>query len=890
MLAALTLAVLLTSPSAQEATFERKVGDQTVKVAWPAAEPIPSFWPRLEKNGWSVAARPDGTITQPFMIDGKWADVRKVLESTADDPEAATWRVKVFVLGASDVLDTQPYLRRRFLGMLKPDLDRLNQSLALFAQSVEAKSRKRLKVQIDLEVDRETAYYTLSSADATPWGKAHVDYLIPRVNGHNFESDDRVYRGPYDSVFLIDGGPFDARSFFTLYGMPVSVASYFHHGGSANPGTFAETLVTEWVRHVGSHVNSGPPTEEPSLAYPVEGDLGWTSNHQMRWATKEAPLPIDGSQPTYARQGGEAVETRLDPNNLTSGKGWSVGLDASRHGHESLFVAGTGSEDQQVVGATRILEILNSHFKPQYQPAEGRPVAGLGNTAFKVAGALPKSEAELFNFPTLERSEPTAGLADLSKARPFGNASWEPADDPSAPGAMRFDFTGGSTIGGVTIWSDEGGASVWTSPAAQLRIKAVVSEPVDIVLKWRGLQPASRYRLFASAPAVAVADRETVPQLQSTLAADWQEIVVSTTNGEGYVLESISLENAPEARFLGSTGQKIDVVVASLTPSSATPTPERTRVPEFENSQPSDPNPMARVFWLKSVRAADALPQVLPLIADPDETVRLNAIDVFTRFEFAAAEKPLADALRTFNMRQVELALKALAHQNTESAWAVVQRALDIGPGDTTRMMAARELGKRGTRGNSGSFAVLFNSRSWRAREAAVLGLGELKTREASLMQIVFLQEVDPAVRLAVTRTADTSLDQVCRRLLWSCVNDTSDAVRAASYIRLLSGPIEAYRPEGYKGVRDESPFVRLEVLAYFAQNGNEAHRSALRIAVVDPDPRVRAAALAGFAALPGAVTIEEIGAAATDAHPAVRAAWLELKKAKGLPDPANPS
>ena len=166
---------------------------------------------------------------------------------------------------------------------------------------------------------------------------------------------------------------------------------------------------------------------------------------------------------------------------------------------------------------------------------------------------------------------------------------------------------------------------------------------------------------------------------------------------------------------------------------------------------------------------------------------------------------------------------------------------------------------------------------------AGVEALGMLNTPSAGQISLTFINSADPTVKVAVTRHADSSRDQDIRILLWSAVNEPSDQVRAESDIKLIQSPLPANRIEGYKGVRDDSKFVRLLVLDYLITHPSEDHRQALRIAIADRSAMVRAAAINGFAALSVSPTLEEIGNVLDDQNPVVQIALINLSKLKGL-------
>jgi HEAT repeat protein len=178
---------------------------------------------------------------------------------------------------------------------------------------------------------------------------------------------------------------------------------------------------------------------------------------------------------------------------------------------------------------------------------------------------------------------------------------------------------------------------------------------------------------------------------------------------------------------------------------------------------------------------------------------------------------------------------------------------------------------------------TLSQSRTLGTRIAAVQTLGQLPGHPAALIRMSLLAQEDPQLKLEITRTADPNDSYQVSKLLWSAVNEPSDAVRGESDLMLIRSQDPKAEEQGYHGIKDDSVGVRLMLLRYFAQHPDEAARGAIRVAVTDRSARVRAAALLAFAALPKDVGLDELGAVVDDQHPIVQMAITELVKKKGI-------
>jgi HEAT repeat protein len=276
------------------------------------------------------------------------------------------------------------------------------------------------------------------------------------------------------------------------------------------------------------------------------------------------------------------------------------------------------------------------------------------------------------------------------------------------------------------------------------------------------------------------------------------------------------------------------------------------------------------------------------LLKDPSEIVRLNALDACTRIRDAALEPDLVEASISTNPRIAEYGVRALASQGADSAKADVLRTLRIGVTDHSRAVAADAVADLKDPKLAGAIVVLLEHKSWVTRLAAVDALNKIAGREAAIMRSAFLSQADPEIKLAVTRDLDPTNDEQMRRALWSAVNEPSDAVRLWSDYKLILSPDATMRKEGYKGVRDDSAWVRAELLRLLASHPTEEYRAAYELGVADSAATVRAAALDGFAGLEKGATADEIQNALSDDNPKVQLALIRLAKAKSMKLPKS--
>lgn len=301
-----------------------------------------------------------------------------------------------------------------------------------------------------------------------------------------------------------------------------------------------------------------------------------------------------------------------------------------------------------------------------------------------------------------------------------------------------------------------------------------------------------------------------------------------------------------------------------------------TGMPTFENVELG-----RRAEAAKALSATD-------LAKDASDFVKLNGLLGRTTPYAATDEEALILLTKNVNVRIAGEATKRLAQLGTPTAKAEMVRLVTSSPFENVKQIAAIEVGKMGDAKLAGLLSRQFASRFWQTRMAGAKAVTMLPGDEAAVISMTFLQENDPQVRLNLTRSANVQNSVVQKRFLWSTVNDPSDSVRAESAWRLITSGKENLAAEGYKAIRDDSNWVRIDLLNRMALSAAEAHRATLRLAITDLSPRVRAATLAALAKQPGAVSLDEIANVLQDKFPVVQLALIELVKSKKLSLPAE--
>lgn len=839
-------AVLLSARPADQPRTMRLAG-RDIAVRAPAALPaIPAGMPHIEAGGWKLAFRPDGSFWRRYRIDGAAEDFAL---AAAPDAGAPTWRVRAFIETRTEVLErSRDGLYRMRRATLEPSqVTAALEALAAFAVRAEAAAEGKIRIQVDASIAddpiraRVTAPRTLFGADFLR------DRYAAHINGFPFDADDKVYRGPFDSVFVIHPGY--ARPAQTMIaGTPVTALSYYC--GTFPPYELQSALFQAWTGQVLAAARAkgyslgnadaetvrvedfmtpamwgaltakdAPDTDFVRRAWPRPGagPLSWEDVRDEPWT--KLPRIDSGEGLRVPLWAGEAVNAKV-PGGLL---GWTV-----QDGHPLIVFRTNARTAAELFGVT----------PPTALPSPYRPGAFGRFSVAKVADVEKGNVTEVTEGGAFRE-----GMALVEEGR-LGDASATPF---------------------LEFWiktTSEEPYALWTPGGLYVEIDPFHPQPAE--------EP----------------DQPAPPAVHIATDGKWQKVVLdlrTVAPGLGAV-EDIRL--MPTRRALAYERQKLDPSKVLLTGFALRPTDPGDASP---NPGPA-PRPPAEQRALQAANATEAdKTMLLDLIKDQQELVRLNAAAALGRLKLTEAVPALIDQARSANPMIAELALEALAFQGTDEAWGAILTVCVKGPFDHNRQFAARLLGDKGEPISAGSISTLMSCRSARAREEAARALGKIADKEAGLILMALLMESDPNARLAVIEGANVQLELVNRRLLWSAVNDPSEWVRARSYCRLLESPIADYRTEAFKGVRDESPWVRLAILEAMRAKPDPAYRQALRLAVTDARAVVRAAALDAFSVLPGTVEPAEIENTFADKDPRVQMALVNLARAKALrlPEPA---
>jgi HEAT repeat protein len=714
-------------------------------------------------------------------------------------------------------------------GELGPNREALDLALGQFETILKA---SKLDPQITKMVDDEI----LVVNDVATAEQAYGSVVAPLINDEPFASDDPVYRGPFDSVIVLTTAPLDRIIHTSLDQTPISILPI----SRLSPETYDVDLAAYMLAATKWHLQSGPIATRPNLNSPLT-TAGVTPAPDETiavpinpWGRTQAP-PIQPLDPTSPLQR-QPIDTTLTllPDGSAALTGMGIALLTSTENQPAL------------ASATRHLD---SH---------GRTWIVIPNAA--------KNFQSLFAPATAGTPEPIlTGELPISP-RSFG--AFIPTIRPAAlkPEPNNFTQIGTLNRGGIEL--------------LRHRITPIVADPANTHLKF-GLN-------FNTQDPLALnfygGGGEYLGSIQ--IAGDRQPQTVSAHrsnhDGKAEMITTISLAPIKAPIFR---------IVLGPPPGS---------IPSTRLSRENRELILGKFELLKgNIQASEDIKTPLDLFdrnAPNAELIKL-ASSANNRVIIAAAgaltDQPTAEMIPVFatlarsaSSADAFLGSKGLSLLQTPEAVAELRATLKIGPFDHNRRFAAQAMKGPLDETYIDQIALLLTSRAWATRLQGARLLSLIPGDKSQTYAVSSLFDPIPNVRLGIVQMLNPDSALSARRLEFLAVNDSSEDIRAASYLRLLAAKDEPTIAAGRRGTRDESRLVRMTILQAITAKPDEANRSTLRQVVLDKDPALQAIALRAFAQLPKEVVIEEVANCIGHNAVIVQLALLQLAETKKLAIP----
>ncbi len=835
MLTALALAIVAQVPYLSDPCIvdlgKIQLGGREVQLKLPPAGKPQTWGDGVGEWKYNIATG------QRALTDGGWGDTKFLWDRNREAAlRAPIWKVRVFVFTRSEILEksSDGLFRQRRSGLEKGQIEEIWESLARTKAFAEGWSGGRVQLSFQVSVDPDPVR-TMVTREANGFETLaarpfNEDQVASRINGSLFDADDRVDRGPFKSVWIIHSG-LTPPSSFTSRGTTIRSLSYFSHPYVDEAAGLSKAMYDSWLADLAVAAgNAGYPISEKVVVHDPLNLL--TPGMWSAVLAKDPPADEVWRTRRFAKPDPAATEDlllRLPVRAPEAGE-VPVSLNMAR----DLETSGWGTPT--AVSGPIVYFRPKATYVAQSQIPEMVQSVPMGFGLWTASGSGPIVIKEVGNYRW--------GYVRLAQY-PDGVAS----DKPVLQAAIAVSVPDPLALRLIT---DTGIYEVGINESG-----------------WDAKERPARYK------SILIPAGETAVQVQ----LDLTEIGFGTQFKKIYALElgpSRSSRSYERPRF-GEVTYTVDNL--DFLPSQGT-----SQIQGASAFVP--PDDITAELQTLAASESPSTVRLLELLRSDREFVRLNVLAILRKVQDPTLVAAVTDQARSGNAAIADFAIQVVANQKTEEGAALLKRIVAIGPYDFNKQFAARELGALGDGNLAGLLSSLLTCRSAAARAQAAQSIASLPGEQAKIVLVALLQDSDPAITKIVTEKLDMSLELACRRALQGSVNDPSEEVRLASYLALLRSPIPEYRTEGLKGVRDESPWIRLGILQFMADQPDEANRPALRLAVVDTRAEIRAAALRGFLKLEK-VEQKEIENTFRDADPRVQSALIDIGKKVALPPAA---
>ena len=190
---------------------------------------------------------PDGyPVTQKIQED------YPVLKAKIENQKNPEWKIKVFLLTRADILEKSRdgIYRPRRSSLEAPQIQKTLESLAQFKALAETATKGGIKITFDISEDHDPARWVIETSQQ-PINPLFIQQTFaPRINPSEFDADDKVYRGPYHSIFFIHPVLTHSGDTFLLHHTPLTSISYYTHPYAEHLSGLAFSLYDTWLRHL----------------------------------------------------------------------------------------------------------------------------------------------------------------------------------------------------------------------------------------------------------------------------------------------------------------------------------------------------------------------------------------------------------------------------------------------------------------------------------------------------------------------------------------------------------------------------------------------------------------------------------------------------------------
>jgi HEAT repeat protein len=829
-----------------------RIGDREVPVVLPPAS-APPDGPVIRHNGWSFAVREDGTLSAPFRVDGAWGDVAELWRrAQAYTGPKAEWRVRIMVFSRGEVLRREPdgLIRTHRFSLERREIDHVYRSLALAKVKFEGLTGGGANVLFDVTVEQDPIEVFVDA----PSKAGELPLVAARTNSQSFETDEGRFSGPYALTEVIH----------CLPGAAMGGIAYFEQRPASRPLQLAQTLAQRLVASV------------RDVAGRNGLRVGWLDG--TLWSDSAAS--VEEKAALWAALGGGSATAEIAARLFGAPLDPALGWTQVRHEWPRLPEAPEGAIPPRP-GVAKAVE--DGRRTISLTPAEADLLAARSDPGFRLLPLGRDGERVVFQIEGAPEGATVASLAGFAGPSPRAAAA-QPLrvlDPPRAEGTFSLEARTDPERGPVIAVTDrghyrDGGALLADGPDQAIDLLAPGPDGRPMALRfWARTSSPIPFAIRADGPDgepigwVSLGPpRQPMPWVAFEPRGAWQQVRIPlaafATPPQGprlagsFWLAPATTDGSTERGGFGPA--TIDLAGFEIVPLDG-PAPEVAPAGTLWGATPAAIDAAA---WGRSASAptSEQHARLVAMALDGTEVERLNALDALARWPDPVAAPALVDASRSASPATAYLALRALAAAGTDEAWTRIREATLHGPFDHARRFGAQVLGAFRRPRSAATLSTLLTAQAWTSRLAAAVALTHLADPEAPNVALVYLRDPEPVVRLATVRGIRLEDDLIGRRILFSAVNDTSEAVRLAAWLRLMESGRPEWRGEAVRAIRNET-LANREALARHIGGwdpSDEAAATAMGIALSDPNPTVRAALVArlGAAGLSAASRVRE--------------------------------
>jgi hypothetical protein len=411
--------------------------------------------------------------------------------------------------------------------------------------------------------------------------------------------------------------------------------------------------------------------------------------------------------------------------------------------------------------------------------------------------------------------------------------------------------------GWVRILESQGSEPLEKTPYVEFMLK-VRGRPSNLEVVVETDEQVVRYRLFdlvaPMAPVQTPFSAGSLVPIQLAPYSGWKKVVLDVRGipgaFRGVYFAAPAEEYFAPIRSGVSPEFFVDDATLAVAPSQ-TPEVVATDIPSAASSRALAPQ--LRAAWAASlnepVSEADQ-GELRGLLSDDTAYVVATALAAYQRAKIPTAIPNIAKLARSFDPLIAELAINALAFQNTDAAWVEIQDVAQRGPFEQSQRPAVEALSAANKPATPVTYSILLASRSWEARLTAARAIQKLPAKTSQVVALAFLFDVDPLARTRMLPGFDLTNDAVIKRLSEMVVEgpaqDRSPWVRGAAGAR-LAGAANPKAADAVRQVRADSNWVTRYSFAFQLLLKAET-REAWRALLKDADPRVRLVSAERFA------------------------------------------